>query len=153
MTPRKRKFGVAALLVVIVAVGLFAVLTKREPDPPLAVKFLRYESSNSVVIRLENKSNRELQFSIHNSSVMFEPNSVGGQASRGQIQEMAIRLSPREYLMDKDRTNSALALPTIEVAGVLTPSSLEEFLEGLLEHVGIRSTINTYVMSIEVPAP
>jgi hypothetical protein len=44
----KRKLGIAAVLVVVVAVGSVAVLRDSEPDPPFTATFVRYEGSNNA---------------------------------------------------------------------------------------------------------
>jgi hypothetical protein len=52
----KRKLGLAAVLVVALAVGLGVIICGRKSDLPIVTTLIEYERSNHVVIQFENKS-------------------------------------------------------------------------------------------------
>jgi hypothetical protein len=58
----KRKLSLAAVLLIVLAVGLIAAF--RRPGPPFDVKFIRYQGSNSAVIQVINRREFGLYCSV-----------------------------------------------------------------------------------------
>jgi len=143
----KRKISLVAA-VVLLGAALSAVFW-HDPGAQFDATFVRYVGSDSVAIKIKNRSGRELEYMVSAISPWFESSRVAAKLPPGQVQEMTVRFQPMAHLVDQDRPASSLPLPTIEVSGVLLPSKIER----LLEYGGLRRQKDAYQMSLQLPSP
>jgi hypothetical protein len=141
----KRKLGIAAVLLVILATGLVSAFWKREPR--LVATFLRYEGSDNAtraVLQLENQSGTELYYwcsAIASALPPHEPHALIPFVSHGT-------LSHRETLEVSVLIAQPPAGPNITVLWV-RPSKLRR----LLRTVGMIHTADErWPVDVNLPA-